>query len=112
MTMIAEAFKEPKTVWQKPKRKHQDVDINTLSISDDPVSNRRYKEGKYDTLFNKLKYGQSIKCNSEDTQKIGNAMRDWAKRMNRKGHVKGISYYTKTTGRVFWLKDEPTKEQA
>lgn len=95
---------EIKTVWQKTK-KHQDVDISTLSISDDPLVGRRYREGKYDALFGKLKHGQSIKCSSEDAQKIGNAMRDWAKRLDKKGVVKAVSYYTKTTGRVFWLKN-------
>ena len=96
---------EVKTLWQKPKRQHQDVDLSTLSITDDPLILRQYKECKYDGIFSKLKHGQSIKCKSEDTQKIGNAMRDWAKRMGRKGKVRGVSYYTKTTGRVFWLKD-------
>ena len=95
---------EIKTIWQgKPPRKNTDVDINTLSISDDPYTGRKYKETKYDSLFNKLKIGQSIKCQSEDTDKVAQAMRKWLQTHKKKGKVSGVKFYTKTTGRVFWL---------
>jgi hypothetical protein len=100
-------IEQPKPKRPKPKqpakRKHTDVDLSTLSISDDPYTGRRYKENKYEHLFNKLKHGQSIKCRSEDTDKIGQALRKWAQNNNKKGQVKGVKYYTKTTGRVFWM---------
>ncbi len=94
-----------KTIWQKTAKKRFGVDLDNLKIVDEEYQGRRIQKGKYDDLFGKMKYGQAVSCPSADTQKIANAMRDWLVRVGKKGSVKGITYHTKTTGRV-WLMEK------
>lgn len=94
-----------KTIWQKTAKKRSGVDLGNLKIVDEEYQGRRIQKGKYDDLFGKMKYGQAVSCPSADTQKIANAMRDWLVRVGKKGAVKGITYHTKTTGRV-WLMEK------
>jgi hypothetical protein len=96
-----------KTQWVQPANKpgKRFVDIDSLKITDDKYTGRRYTTYRYDALFGKLKYGQSIQCNKGDASTICNAMRDYLKRKNKKGKVRSVENWDKTTSRV-WLMEE------
>ena len=91
-----------KTVWQKTGKPRIKVSAEDLKIVDEKYQGRKIQKGKYDDVFGKMKYGQAISTASEKTQTIANAMRDWLRRVNKKGKVRAVSYHTKTTGRI-WL---------
>lgn len=93
-----------KTQWVKPAKKRL-VDLETLKITDDKYEGRRYSQYRYDPIFNKLKVGQSISCQKGDAGTICNALRDYLKRKNKKGKVKSVEHYDKTSSRV-WLMEE------
>lgn len=116
----------PKDNAPKPPRKpavakdpKKITDPSKLEIVDDPLPEKRSfsAEYKYDEVFEKLKIGQSLKCTTEETQRIANAMRSWIKRDQRKGvAVLSATNYRdpKTgaetgTGRVFLIAKKEEK---
>lgn len=94
-----------KTQWVKQPGKKRLVDINTLKITDDQYTGRRYTRYRYDPIFNKLKYGQSISCLPSDTSTVCNALRDYLKRKNKKGKVRSVENFDNTSARI-WLLEE------
>lgn len=92
----------------RPRRKAtapaQYADIDTMVITDDPVTSRTATGGdKYSTLFASMKLGQSIKCKPEDAPKVGNALRKWRDIHHPDAEVRAVRYYPKDKlGRV-WL---------
>lgn len=92
-----------KTNWVKVKSgKKQLVDVTTLKITDDQYTGRRVTNHRYDFIFNKLKYGQSISCPKGNAGTICNALRDYLRRKNKKGKVRSVEHFDATTSRV-WL---------
>lgn len=54
------------------------VDINGMSITDDPLAPRVLAgSDKYGALFRAMRLGQSIKCTPADVPRVANAMRKW-----------------------------------
>ncbi len=97
--------------FQKPKRKQgpsNPVDIATLSIVDDelPASRTAFEGYKYDSIFERLKPGQAVKCATEDVSRISGALRHYLERKNISGHmVRSVrAYEGSNTGRVWLLK--------
>lgn len=82
----------------------QYADIDTMVITDDPVSSRTATGGdKYSMLFGSMKLGQSIKCKPEDAPKVAGAMRKWVKDHRPGAMVRAVRRYPKDNmGRV-WL---------
>lgn len=94
-----------KTQWVKtPKAapKKRSIDLDSLRITDDAYTGRRYTNHRYDPIFKKVKYGQSIACNIGDAQSLCNAFRDYLKRTGKKGRVRSVEQFDKTSARV-WL---------
>lgn len=90
-----------KTTWVKTSKKRL-VNLQSLKITDDPYVGRRVINYRYDFLFNKLKYGQSISCEKANVGTICNALRDYLRRHGKKGKVRSVEHFDETTGRV-WL---------
>ena len=90
-----------KTKWVKPGKRF--IDLDTIKITDDQYTGRRYTHHRYDPIFSKMKYGQSLACNKQDASTICNAMRDYLKRKNKKGKVRSVENFDKTTARVWML---------
>lgn len=91
-----------RTNWVKKPAKKQFVDLDSLKIVDDEYTGKRKTQHRYDALFSKLKYGQSISCPKGNASTICNALRDYIKRKNKKGKVRSVENFDKTTSRV-WL---------
>ncbi len=87
----------------KKKTIMKEVDVSTIKITDDQPKKRNSQYYKYDNIFKDLKIGQSLSCRSEDCDKVAQGLRNYVKRHNKPWAVKGMSFYTKTTGRVFVL---------
>ena len=98
-----------KTNWVKQPvkqpAKKRFVDLDSLKITDDQYTGRRYTQHRYDVIFNKMKYGQSLSCNPGDASTICNALRDYLKRKNKKGKVRSVEHFDRTSSRV-WLLEE------
>lgn len=90
-----------KTKWVKPAGKRF-VDLDSIKITDDEYTGRRYTNHRYDSIFSKMKYGQSLSCKPGDASTICNALRDYLKRKNKKGKVRSVEHFDKTSSRV-WL---------
>ena len=92
----------------RPRRKAttpaQYADIDTMVITDDPVTSRTATGGdKYSTLFDKMKVGQAVKCHPKDAPKVAGAMRKWVKDHRPGAMVRAVRRYPKDNmGRV-WL---------
>lgn len=94
----SEITKAPKSV---PKTiKHVDL-IAGLQITADKPKKRQTPPSKYEPLFEKLKPGQSIKCATEQTHTIVNALRGWTRRRNLKWKTAMTLDYGDGFGRVF-----------
>lgn len=91
-----------KTQWVKTKTAKRSIDISAIKITDDQYTGRRYTQHRYDPIFSKMKYGQSLSCNIGDAQSLCNALRDYLKRKNKKGKVRSVEQFDKTSARV-WL---------
>lgn len=82
------------------------TDIDSIRITTDKPKVRRDNIAKYDHLFKQLEVGKTLACRSEDTDRLGQALRGYVKRLGLAWRVKTMTYYTKTTGRVFVLAKE------
>lgn len=82
----------------------QYADIDTMVITDDPVTSKTATGGdKYSALFASMKLGQSIKCKSDDAPKVGNALRKWRDIHHPTAQVRAVRHYpADNLGRV-WL---------
>jgi hypothetical protein len=93
----------------KPRRKNAKstaIDPSTLVVCNDelPAARAKVAEHKYDELFNSMKPGQALKCETKDVGRISGAMRDYIDRHKLRDHiVRSTKDYEGTgTGRV-WL---------
>ena len=103
---------KPQTVWAtKPEKKATVyVDPDQLVIADDPIpAGRSLPKGKYDAIFEALKFGQCIRCKVGEASKIGHALDKWLERHGKRGIVKTMMQYDDTSGRV-WLLPKPARE--
>lgn len=101
-----------KTQWVTPKKprakpaKLIKVDVADLQVTDDKPVLTRVKQGnKYQALFESMKPGQCVKCRTEETQTVSQAMRKWIleNRDVTKLKVKAVMRYPEDgMGRV-WL---------
>lgn len=103
----------PTAPKRKQHRASRYIDPDHLQIADDEIVCRRSSpEGKYDLLFSKMKPGQCIKCEPDETQRLSNALRTWIKR-RRKAHqfeVRSVARYTTDQrGRVWLLPKDSAK---
>ena len=87
----------------KKKSVRKEVDLSAIKVTTDKPKKRNSHNFKYDPIFKDLDVGQSLSCKPEDCDKIGQALRNYAKRQNKPWKISGTSFYTKTTGRVFIL---------
>jgi hypothetical protein len=91
----------PKTAKKPPSF----VDLDALTICDDPLPIKRAVVGlKYESVFLKMKAGQCIKCPTDNVGQISGALRKHIERHNLKDHiVRATPNYEGTgVGRV-WL---------
>lgn len=92
---------------KNPFKKFPDmVDITTIRITADKPK-QKIQTGKYYHLFGQLELGKTLSCKSEDTDRLAQALRNYAKKFNLPWRIKSATYYTKTTGRVFVLPKDP-----
>lgn len=93
------------TVKKKPA---SFVDISKLTIADDPLPTHRSAPGhKYDAVFDKLKPGKCLVCESGEAGKIGHALNTYLKRKGKPGTVRTAQRYEKDgKGRVWLLTDK------
>ena len=82
------------------------VDLSTVRVTNDKPK-QKVQLGKYDELFGQLQLGKTLSCKSEDTDRLAQALRNYAKKFNLPWRIKSATYYTKTTGRVFVLPKDP-----
>ena len=90
-----------KNPWNK--KTVNEVNIATLRITNDQPKKRVARFYKYDSLFKELDIGKALSCKSEDCDKVAQALRSYVKRCSKPWAIKGQTYYTKTTGRIFVL---------
>lgn len=104
---------EPKTKFAKNTspftgekvRKMQNVDASTLKVCDDPYRPERARTaGKYDAIFDGMKFGQAVRCETKDTAKVSTAMRKWAQERKKKIVVRATKHFDDGMGRVWMLK--------
>lgn len=90
------------------------ADIDSMQITNDPVIGRtNVAKDKYSALFERLKLGQSIKCQPADAPKVANAMRKWVKDNKIRAAVRAVRKYPADgLGRVWLLANEPAKKAA
>lgn len=79
------------------------TDLDSIRITNDKPKARGIRYVKYDHIFSQLDIGKTLACKSEDTDRLGQALRCYVRRMKLPWRVKSMTYYTKTTGRVFVL---------
>lgn len=83
-----------------------------LAISDDEFTGQRSSpEGKYDTIFAKMKPGQCLKCEPTESQRLAQALRNWIenRKLGAKYEVRSMQkYHTDQRGRV-WLLEKTQK---
>ena len=102
---------EPQSI--KVARKRAELDVESLTICDDPLPKSRANPGnKYAPIFAQLKVGQCLKCKTEDVGRIGNAIRKWIEN-NQLPYTFRVMrrYHSDGQGRV-WLLDAPVKAEA
>lgn len=87
------------------------TDVQGMQIVNDPIIGRSVGGGdKYGPLFAKIKIGQAIKCQPEDTPKVANAMRKWRDDNKVRAVVQSVRRYPADgLGRVWLL---PAKDSA
>ena len=85
-------------------------DADKLKIVNDPLPPGRVRHGKkYDLLFSKLKPGSAVRVQSEDVQRISNALRDHIASKGLNAHVRSVLHYPgdpQDFGRV-WMMPGP-----
>lgn len=114
------AVAQIKTQWVQPKQprkkpvKSVKVDPADLRITDDkPVATRVKAGNKYAAIFERMKPGQCIKCRTEETQTVAQAMRKWIleNRDVTKLQVKAVMRYPEDgMGRVWLMPKEGGKK--
>lgn len=110
------AVAQIKTQWVVPKKprakpvKLVKVNPADLQVTDDkPVATRVKQGNKYQALFESMKPGQCVKCRTEETQTVAQAMRKWIleNRDVTKLHVKAVMRYPEDgLGRVWMMPKE------
>lgn len=105
---VAEQTKAMST-QKADKQNNTHVDIDQLSICDDPIPEHRAKPGgKYDALLSRLKPGQAIKCPSKDVDRIANAIKKHIEQRHPTCMVRSMRDYGDGMGRV-WMLPRPQK---
>lgn len=82
------------------------VNADVISITSDPLPEKRVMTSKYDALFGSLKPGQCLRVPSKSTGSVAQGLRKWMAKqgMDSTGRIKVASVYAndKGFGRV-WL---------
>jgi hypothetical protein len=79
------------------------VDPDTLSIGHDPMPKGRVTFNKYTEIFNRLKFGDCLKCAPNEVAQIANSLRKWLSVNEKPGQVRTVRHYpSDNRGRV-WL---------
>jgi hypothetical protein len=93
------------TPMVKTKQATKYVDPATLVICSDPLpAGRALPKLKYEDVFSKLKPGQCVKCEPEQTGKLSSSLRKYMERHNIKGSIKSVTRYpTDQMGRVWMM---------
>lgn len=111
---LAQKSSKKNTKSKTPKRA-EPVCVDELVVCDDPPPRTTLgqRASKYAERFEKLKVGQSLKCDTKNVTIVAGAMRAWLKRSGRDGHqaVVSVSDYGDGKGRV-WLVAKDKKEKA
>lgn len=112
MTQPKTTFASNSNPWEPPKAKPKTspriINPADLSICNDPLPDvRPSPEGKYNALFTKLKYGQSLKCPQGSSPKIATALKSWLAKHKKPGKVQGqVRYGEDGTDRVWLLESD------
>jgi hypothetical protein len=104
-TKIIGNFPGQKQAKKTAKKPPSFVDLDALTICDDPIPEKRVVVGlKYESVFLKMRAGQCIKCPTENVGQISGALRKHVERHALKDHiVRSMPNYEGTgVGRV-WL---------
>jgi hypothetical protein len=88
--------KNPFTGESKLKR----VDADLISITNDPMPERRVRDSKYDHLFASLKPGQSLRVPSASVSSVSQGVRKWLEKngTDSVGRVKAAVNYPGDAG--------------
>lgn len=103
-------------VSRRKNRTNRFIDPDMLAISDDEFTGQRSSpEGKYDTIFVKMKPGQCLKCEPTESQRLAQALRNWIenRKLGAKYEVRSMQkYHTDQRGRVWLLEKEQLRKAA
>lgn len=105
-----------KTAWTKDspyKQKRKDVPADSLQIEDTPWPGViRSTASKYQHLFEAMRSGQCIACNSSESSAIAAAMRKHFKSRGRNPIIRTQSKCEDGKGRVWLIRADPVLRAA
>lgn len=82
------------TVFAKKKAPAQFVDLSQLAITSDAIPSKRYQPSyKYNSLFDQMKLGQSVRCPTESIGKVGHALRKYIITKGVRASVKAMTQF-------------------
>lgn len=94
----------------EPKLKRVNADL--ISITNDPMPERRVRDSKYDHLFASLKPGQCLRVPSKSVSSVSQGVRKWLEKNGKDsvGRVKAVVNYPgdEGFGRVWLVEPEKT----
>jgi len=99
---------------KKPKQAAVYAILASLQITDDPIpASRTAPVHKYHSVFDQMKYGQCVRCTTEDVGKVAGGLRKYMELKNKQGRVRTMTQYTNDAGhgRV-WLLPPALKQAA
>lgn len=103
--MKAQARVSPFPVATRNKERH--IDVGMLKVEHGtpiPLSARSSKASKYASLFEQLKPGSCIVCESGETNQIAAALRKYLLRYGKKPSVRSLRRCDDGHARVWWDK--------
>ena len=92
----------------KAQRRDRFIDPTKLKIANDPLVGRARPANKYAEIFEAMKPGQCIVCQSDEAAALSNATKKWIENTGAKCITKFTTRYVDGKGRV-WLLADPAK---
>lgn len=81
------------------------IDASMLSVEHGtPIPEGRRVYGKYDNLFESMKFGSCVACEPKEMNSVANALRKYLQRQKRQGKVVSVSRCEDGKARVWLVK--------
>lgn len=84
---------------KRPKQASVYAIPSSMQITDDPLpASRASPVHKYHSVFDQMKYGQSVRCTTADVGKVAGGLRKYLEVKSKRGLVRTMTNYTGDAG--------------